>query len=96
MNKYFFKITNWNLDKNKLYAAFRGFVNEWDNSIIKGDPALKAFQKMLQDKLKELNEEHKRCKDISMVTFRDHENELHIQVENSWYATVYTVKTEID
>lgn len=95
MKRYFFKITNTNNDKNKLYTAFRQFVESYDNSIMNTPAALKKFQKSLQQRLEELNKEYNRCQPIEIRASREEsDGSFGIRVENSWYATFYIVKLE--
>ena len=96
MNKYFFKITNTNNDKNKLYTAMRQFVEEFDNSLIKNEASCTKFRRLLNRKVEEFNELHKRCQPIEIrESIPEKDGSFSIRVENSWYATFYIVKQEI-
>jgi hypothetical protein len=62
MNKYFIKIHQDLMAKNKLQAAIKELVKEHDYTLVKGDDALNALIEKTKADVLKLNEQYSKCK----------------------------------
>ena len=94
MEQYFFKVGHTYTDKNKLYKELREWIQLQHGTLINGKDGLKAFKKMLKDKVGELCVKHNRCKPISIDYLEHYTNkpDSSVFVSSSWTAEFYKVR----
>jgi|TARA_R100000501_G_C2606974_1_gene102484 hypothetical protein len=82
------------MTKNKLQAAVQAYLKSMDRQLLEGKFKLKLFKKSVIAKIKELNQEHSRCKSIEPYWWETDKNDFKLMgVGFSTYYIYHSKKT---
>jgi hypothetical protein len=62
--------------KNKLQAAAQDYLKSMDRQLLEGNFKLKIFKKTILSRIKELNQEHSRCKPLEPSWWEGDKNDF--------------------
>jgi len=95
--KYFAKIANLNMPKNKAHQALQDYAISIDNTLLISDHAKDQFITKINIKISEINQEYTRCQDISLSGwnhFTISKEDISIGVHGNFYMIIYPVKND--
>ena len=93
MKKYFIKVTNQHVAKNKLQEAVYNELIKHDGTLLSHTP-LSNWKVEVEAKIKELNEQHPRCKPLRCDIYGTYKTNQMLHVDGVIYLSLYTVNSE--
>lgn len=79
--------------KNKLQQAVQEYLINMDRQLLEGNFKLKLFQKSVIARIKELNQEHSRCKPMQPSWWSPNKNDYHLSGVSFSHFYIYHSKT---